>query len=377
MMVKKALMPLLLLLLLLAITMLNACHVGRFFYWNFADADDYKKFAAAPVATDTVNFEFYKSTKPFVPQLPPAWQQVNSSTDFAVFLGQNRTLAFLIIRNDTILYEQYFDGTDSASIMPSFSVSKSFVSALIGIAIHEGFIKSVDQLVTDFIPELLENDTAFRQITIDDLLNMRSGVRFNEGYMSPFADMAKYYYGTNLQRYILKLKIERPSDQVYNYQSVNTLLLGMVLERATSTPLNEYLSENLWKPLGMSADAGWSIDSEHHGTIKAFCCLDAPARDFARFGRLYLNNGMWQGKQIIPEEWVKETMQIVNDSRDGQGYSYTRHWRVKDDGAIFAKGLLGQYIYIDSQRNLLMLRFGTKATNIVWPDLMEKVARDL
>ena len=374
MMVKKALMPLLLLLL---ITMLNACHVGRFFYWNFADADDYKKFAAAPVATDSVNFEFYKSAKPFVPQLPPAWQQENSSNDFTAFLDQNHTLAFLIIRNDTLLYEQYFDGTDSASIMPSFSVSKSFVSALAGIAIGEGKIRSADQPVTDFIPELLENDTAFRQITIDDLLNMRSGVRFNEGYQSPFADMAKYYYGTNLQRYILKLKIERPPDEAYNYQSVNTLLLGMALERATGTPLNEYLSEKLWKPLGMSTDVGWSIDSERHGTIKSFCCLDAPARDFARFGRLYLNSGRWQGKQIVPEKWVKETMQIMNDSHDGQGFSYTRQWRVKDDGAIFAKGLLGQYLYIDPQRNLLMLRFGTKANNIVWPHLMEKVARDL
>ncbi|HZK07770.1 MAG TPA: serine hydrolase [Bacteroidales bacterium] len=364
-------------LLLLLITMLNACHVGRFFYWNFADADDYKKFAAAPVATDSVNFEFYKANETFVPQIPSLWQQDNGNTNFTAFLNQNHTLAFLIIRNDTLLYEQYFKGTDSASIMPSFSVSKSFVSALVGIAIGEGKIQSVDQPVTDFIPGLLDNDTAFRQITIDDLLNMRSGVRFNEGYASPFADMAKYYYGTNLQRYVLKLKIDRPPDEIYNYQSVNTLLLGMALERATETSLNEYLSEKLWKPLGMSVDVGWSIDSERHGTIKAFCCLDAPARDFARFGRLYLNNGQWHGQQIIPEEWVEETMQIVNDSRDGQGYSYTRQWRVKDDGAIFAKGLLGQYIYIDPQRNLLMLRFGTKATDIVWPDLMEKVAKEL
>ncbi|NCA86516.1 MAG: class C beta-lactamase-related serine hydrolase [Clostridia bacterium] len=374
MILKKALMPLLLLVL---ITIINACHVGRFFYWNFADADDYKKFAAAHVAADSVNFEFQKATKPCVPQIPSLWQQEDSTDDFTGFLRKNHTLAFLIIRNDTILYEQYFDGTDSSSIMPSFSVSKSFVSALVGIAIGDGFIKSVDQPVTNFIPELLDNDTAFRQITIDDLLNMRSGVRFNEGYLSPFADMAKYYYGTNLQRYILKLKIDRPPDEVYNYQSVNTLLLGMALERATGTPLNEYLSQKIWKPLGMSTDVGWSIDSERHGTIKAFCCLDAPARDFARFGRLYLNNGQWQGNQVVPETWVKETMQIVNDSRDGQGYSYTRHWRVKTDGAIFAKGLLGQYIYIDPHRNLLMLRFGTKATDIVWPDLMEKVAREL
>jgi CubicO group peptidase (beta-lactamase class C family) len=374
MILKKALMPFLLLAL---ITLLNACHVGRFFYWNFADADDYKKFASAPVAADTVNFEFSKSAKPFAPQIPSLWQQKYNAGDFAGFLHENHTLAFLIIRNDTILYEQYFDGTDSSSIMPSFSISKSFVSALVGIAMAEGFIKSVDQPVTDFIPELLDNDTAFRQITIDDLLNMRSGVRFNEGYLSPFADMAKYYYGTNLHRYILKLKIDRPPDEVYNYQSVNTLLLGMVLERATGTPLNEYLSQKIWKPLGMSTDVGWSIDSKRHATIKAFCCLDAPARDFARFGRLYLNNGKWQGKQIVPEAWVQQTMQIINDSRDGQGYSYTRHWRVKTDGAIFAKGLLGQYIYIDPQRNLLMLRFGTKATDIVWPYLMEKVAEEL
>ena len=118
-------------------------------------------------------------------------------------------MSFLIIRNDSVLYQNYFHRYDSASILPSFSVAKSFVSALIGIAISESSIKSVHQPITDFIPELKKNP-GFEKITIEDLLNMRSGIRFNEGYSSPFADMAKYYYGLNLRKYILKLKVESP-----------------------------------------------------------------------------------------------------------------------------------------------------------------------
>jgi CubicO group peptidase (beta-lactamase class C family) len=355
----------------------TSCHVGRFFYWNYADINDYKKFPAEQVETGGTPFHFRYPDKFIVPELPEKYQNPDKPAGLSSFLDENQTVAFLIIRNDTVLFEEYFGNYHEAEIIPSFSVSKSFVSALMGIAIDEGFIQSVNQPITDFVPELLENDPRFGLITLENLLNMRSGIRFNEGYSNPFADMAKYYYGTNLNRYITKLKIDRPPDEVYDYISVNKQLMGMAIERATGRSLAELLQEKIWLPLGMEYDASWSMDSDRHRQIKAFCCINGRAADFARFGRLYLNHGNWNGKQVVPERWVKRSMSIVNDSRDSQGYPYTYQWRVKEDGAIFAKGVLGQYIYVYPEKNIIIVRMGKKDAGVLWPDLFEQLCRGL
>ncbi len=353
----------------------SACHVGRYFYWNFADIRDHRKFPAEPVERGNEVFHFYRTENQPELQLPPTFNPSGKYTGIDEFLQKNKTVVFLVIHRDTIVYERYFDGFDSASVIPSFSVSKAFVSALAGIGIDEGHIQSVHQPVTDFIPELLQSDSAFSKITLEHLLNMRSGIRFNEGYANPFADMAKYYYGRNLNKYITRLKIERPPDEQYNYISVNTLLLGMAIERSTGKKLNRYLSEKIWQPLGMQFDATWSVDSEKHRQIKAFCCINASALDFARFGRLYLNKGKWNGSQIVPEQWVETSTGIHNDSRDTKGYPYTYQWRVKRDGAFFAKGVLGQYIYVDPRNDIIIVRLGKKASEVIWPAFFEELVR--
>jgi CubicO group peptidase (beta-lactamase class C family) len=356
---------------------LASCHVGRFFYYNLADINDYKKFPQRPVENGGEVFYFIDSNKDFNPTLPASFQSKGDDYSFDQFLEKSKTVAFLIIRNDTILYERYFDGYANSSVIPSFSVSKSFVSALMGIAIDEGYIKSTEQPVTDFIPELLENDPAFEKIRLEDLLNMRSGIKFNEGYSNPFAHAAKYYYGLNLTRYITKLKIEEPPDQNYNYISVNTLLLAMVIERATGRQLNEYLQEKIWIPLGMEYDASMNVDSEKDNQIKAFCCINARTHDFAKFGRLYLHKGSWNGKQVVPEAWVERSMSVINDSRDSQNYPYTYQWRVKEDGSAFAKGVLGQYIYIDPNKNVVIVRLGKRSKDVNWAGLMEEICGEL
>ncbi len=345
---------------------LHSCHVGRFFYWNFADANDYKKFASVPVNKAPESFHYSESNPKSDIPLPDAYQQESKTESLSEFLEQNKTLAFLVIKNDSIVYENYFDGYNESSVIPSFSVSKVFVSALTGIAIQEGYLRSASQPITDFIPELLDNDPAFASITIADLLNMRSGIRFNEGYANPFADMAKFYYGRHLQDYLKNLKIESPPDQNYEYTSVNTLLLAMILERSTGRQLNDYLAEKIWQPLGMEYEATWSIDSKAGNQIKAFCCLNARARDFAKLGSLYLNHGQWQGQQVVPEAWVEKSLSIINDSRDSQGYPYTYQWRVLPSGAAFAKGVLGQYIYIDLAKNVIIVRMGKKSGDVNW-----------
>ena len=153
-----------------------------------------------------------------------------NSTSLEDFLESNHTKAFLIIRNDTIIYEKYFGGFDHTTIFPGFSITKSFLSAMVGIAIEENYIKSIYQPVTDFLPEL--KDKKFKKVTIEDLLNMRSGIRFVEGYSNPFGGMAKFYYGRNLRKYTLKLKIESEPGKEYKYQSANSQLLAMVVEKS-------------------------------------------------------------------------------------------------------------------------------------------------
>jgi len=361
--------------------LLQSCHVARYFFWNFADAGDYKKFHSVPVAkseqpsyfTEASDFSTSKNNNI---QLPAAYRKEAVGMSFSDFLADHQTLAFLVIKNDTILYEAYFSNYADSSVIPSFSVSKVFVSALTGIAIQEKFIKSANESITTYIPELLKNDSAFAKIAIEDLLNMRSGIKFTEGYANPFADMAKFYYGRNLQKYISNLQIENPPNEKYKYISVNTLLLATIIERSTGQPLNQYLSKKIWQPLGMEFDATWSVDSKKFNQIKAFCCINARAKDFAKLGRLYLNHGNWNGRQIIPEKWVEKSMTIVNDSKDSQGFAYTYNWRVKHDGAIFAKGVLGQYIYVEPSKNMIVVRLGRNATDLNWADFFENLCND-
>ncbi len=318
-------------------------------------------------------FQFEPNSSGTALKVPPQFLQGEKQQTLGEFLEQHKTVAFIVIKNDMILMEEYFNGYAPEDIINSFSVTKSFVSALVGIAIEEGLIRSADQPITDFLPELAKNDPRFGKITLDHLLNMRSGIKFNEGYANPFADMAKYYYGTNLRKYITQLKIERQPNEAYNYISANTQLLGMALERATGKSMAAWLEEKIWKQAGMTYNATWSMDSKRNRQIKAFCCLNARPVDLAKFGRLYLNDGQHNGKQIIPKEWVAQTMTIINDSRDSQGYPYTRHWRVKEDGAIFAKGILGQYIYVFPEKNIIIVRMGKKEGDIIWAEFLEKL----
>jgi CubicO group peptidase (beta-lactamase class C family) len=372
---KKKILFLTLLFLILIIFCLLPKHVGRFFYWNLADLNDYKRFPSLEIKKGEHSFTFFEAGGNFNFQIPEKYNPDSKWNTFEQYLEKKKTVAFIVIRNDSLIYENYFAGYDEASIIPSFSISKSFVSALVGIAINEGYIYSTSQSITFFLKEL--ESPEFDKITIEDLLNMRSGIKFNEGYTSPFADMAKYYYGTDLEKYITKLSVEDPPDIHYNYISVNTLLLSLIVERATNIKFSKYCRQKLWKPLEMEFDASWSVDSEENQTIKSFCCINARARDFAKFGRLYLHYGNWNGHQIVPEKWVKTSRSILNDSRDSQNYPYTYQWRVLENGCFFAKGILGQYIFVNPDKNLVFVRMGKKYADVDWADLFVELSKQL
>lgn len=343
---------------------LFSCHVARYVYWNFADVKDYQKFPADTIHSD--GSQEYLFTKRQDVDIPlPARYRDDENPDLKTFLGNDKTTAFSVIRNDSILFECFFRKYDPASVLPSFSVAKVFVSTLVGIALEEGHIKSLHQTITDYLDGF--EHSGFDKITIEDLLNMQSGIKFSEGYYNPFGEMARFYYGRNLEHYVYQLKTERPPGETYKYQSANTQILAMILEKATGKSLPVYLEEKIWKSLPMQYNASWNYDSKKHHNTKAFCCINARLHDYARFAKLFLNDGRWKDQQIIPSSWVERILNAQPKFSDDSGYPYYFHWRVMGNGAIFAKGILGQYIYIRPDKNIIILRFGKKSGKVEWP----------
>lgn len=358
---------------MLSLFFLSSCHVGRFFVWNFADINDYKKFPADTIRKAKDTFHFYECDSNIHLEIPRKY--ANKISEFGQFIEKRKTLALLIIRNDSILYENYFDGYIKEKIHPSFSLSKAYISALTGIAVDEGYIKNTQQPITDYIKDL--KDCNLKKVTIENLLNMRSGIKFTETYTNPFGKTPKYYYGRNLKKYTLSVKLKSEPGEKYEYQSVNSQLLCYVIEDATGHPITEYLEKKLWQPLGMEYEASWNYDSKKHKSTKAFCCLNARARDYAKFGRLYLNKGKWGDHQIISPEWIERSTSVINDSEDSQGYHYSYCWRVSDNGTYFAKGFLGQYIWVNPKKNIIIVRLGKSYSKIDWADFFQCLSNQL
>lgn len=335
----------------------QSCEISRFVVYNFADIKDYKIFPKHKIKKGNKTFTFPMSRAPKAPL-----QYKNDSTgiemSFDEFLKKDKTVAFLIIHNDSIQYEKYFDGYDQSSIVPSFSMSKSVLSMLIGIAIHDGYIHSVNDSIGEYIPGIKHQK--LKNTSIYQLLQMTSGLKFNEGYYNPFGEVAAFYYGRNLRKKSKRLKIKKDADYQFDYKSGNTQLLGLVLDNALPDDLtiSTYLQEKIWKPLQMQYDATWSVDDKKEDQIeKTFCCLNARALDFAKLGRLYLHKGRFKGKQIVPETWVEQSTKV--DSTAGSAWYYQYQWWLPTkDGDFLANGLLGQYIYVNPNKNLIIVRLG-------------------
>lgn len=360
------------LLVLLMATGLSSCKIGRFVYYNFADIKDYRKFPSRTVVNTAAPYRFHQSAEGRIPRE----LHIDGQTyPFEQYLEDNQTVAFLVIQNDTIQYEKYFSGYDAASIVPSFSVAKSITSILIGCAIDDKLISSVQDPVTRYIPELRKN--GFDKVTIEHLLQMTSGLKYNEGYTNPFGDVATFYYGRNLRKAIKKMKLKSDPGVQFEYASGNTQLLGLVLERALKTKsVSDYLQEKLWQPLGMEYDASWSIDKKKNRLEKTFCCINARARDFAKIGRLYLNKGNWNGQQIVSASWVAQSTKN-NDTRNGSAWYYQYQWWMPSNhGDFLARGILGQYIYVYPEKNLVIVRLGKKLGKANWPQLLSSLGQN-
>lgn len=271
-------------------------------------------------------------------------------------------VALLMLRNDSILFERYWEGYTFESWSNSFSAAKSLVNVAIGAAIEQGYIKSLDQPVSDFIPDF--DFGVYPELSIRHLLQMSSGINFDENYLNPFAFPAKANYGTDLKALVGQYSVDRKPGQKFEYRSGNTQMLAFIIEKATGMKLGEFFSKSVWQKVGAEHPALWSLDVKD-GDEKAFCCFNSNARDFARIGLLYLHGGELYGNRIVSEDFVRESVRNQNLKEVDGSFSkrYGLHWwrdRANGKSVYYARGILGQYIFVVPEDNMVIVRLGHK-----------------
>jgi CubicO group peptidase (beta-lactamase class C family) len=277
-------------------------------------------------------------------------------------LRQYEAHAFVIVKNDSLIHEHYWDGFSDTSHTNSFSVAKTYCSALLGCALKDGYIKSLDQAVGDFIPEYKQGPKG--KITLRHLVTMTSGIDFNESYVNPFAYPAEGYYGKDVLKACTQYEVGEEPGKVFRYLSGNSALLGICISRAVGKPLSYYLSDRLWKDLQCEQPAWWSLDKKD-GQEKGFCCINSNATDFARLGMLYLNHGKWKGKQIIDSEYVANSV-VPFDCKEEDGTpnkTYGYNWWLtehKGEKIFYARGILGQYVICVPSKKMVIVKLARK-----------------
>lgn len=324
------------------ILFLQSCVVTRGIKYGNASVDDYTVFEQDTVARGVQTFKFHEK------------QQNNTLVDtlkFDIYLSKTDTLlnltlreamdyydiasAAIVIQNDTILFEHYSGGWNRDSQSCIFSVTKTVTSMLCGIALKEGYIKSLNDPVTDYIPEQKDADPTFAELKIEHLLDMTAGLDFDENYSwNPFSKMAKLYFGNNTLKVLKSLKFINTPGENFSYDSATTAILGLVIERATGQSYAQYLSEKIWQPLGMERDALIGLDSQKHHTAKSFAGLTTNVRDLAKIGKLFLNNGACNGVQIVDSTFVNRCMSTHTAGLSGKAqreYSYSWYWGIADE----------------------------------------------
>lgn len=323
-------------------------------------------FPARELAASTQPFEFPRHELPL-----PAHYRFNGQTHvIGEFLTRSQTTGLLVLKDGAIVHEEYRLGATPDSRFTSWSVGKSFVATLIGIALKDGAIRSLDDKVTVYVPDYA--GTQWEQASIRDLLRMASGVTFDERYDAQFSDIQRVFHaafivGTPIDdtvRDIGRRPPEAAPGTEFHYISIDTQVLANVLRHATGRSLIDYAHDKLWQPLGMQDTALWNLDAEpEDGGIEiGYCCLNTTLRDYAKLGQLYLQQGQWQGTALLPPDWVRESTRRTEPwlqpgvAQPERGYGY--HWWMppQADGEYFANGIWGQAIWVDEKRRVVIVR---------------------
>jgi CubicO group peptidase (beta-lactamase class C family) len=361
----------------------TSTYSGRWVRWNASGIDDYQKFPA---------YEFIASDKPYL--FTDAMRDLDGmkipidhikSGNLLEVLNESKTTAFLVIRNDSVLYEKYLNGYSKESMNTSFSVAKSITSLMVGRAIDEGLIKSTEASVVEYLPELLDIDSSYKDLKLSHLLDMQSGVQFKDHDLI-WGDKPKAYYHPQLRDRIMELPMTDDPGTKFQYNTYNPIIAGMILEKVSGTSPAAYFEQHLWNKMGMEFGGSWSMDSEQSGMTKMESGLNLRARDFAKFGRLVLNMGKWEGEPLVSSEWIDQIYN-VNDDYLVEGYNgeiyYKDFWWIysingRDASIISGWGHLGQYLFIFPDSNTIIVRMGMDNDGVKsWGDVFKSINAQL
>lgn len=381
-------------LIIVAFLLFPSCnaYIVRYFAHNKPGQEDAERLPSKAVANSDSPFFFSSKANENFEKIECEFNNITYSGSLDSFLVNNQTTAFVVIKDDTVIYENYFNGNFRSNLNHSFSVSKSILSALVGIAIDKGYIKSKDDYIVSYISELDKN--VYGDIKIKDLLNMNSGITTGSSYL-PWGDEARAYYGRNIRKITFKTsdKTFNPGEKFF-YTHSNVFFAAMILERASGMSVTEFTEKYLWAEIGTEFPASWTIDSKKYGFEKVESGLNAAAIDFAKVGRLFLNSGKFGNKQIIPEQWINITTAVNNDFISTPGYlppymrdhniCYAYSWRIryndKDDTSakcFYAQGYEGQYLWLNPKEKVIIVRFGNSyaGSRLDWLNLFNELTR--
>ena len=316
---------------------------------------------------------------------PQPWKDHSQLGTFVMSADQRTRVellnpaSFLVAWGDTVIYEEYWGDHDKETIGNSFSMAKSIVSLLIGVAIDEGKIKSIDEPVANYLPEFQDEK---KDITIRQVLTMSTGLSWSESYVSPFCDVAELYYDTDDRDLALNRRtIEEDPGKVFSYKSGDTQVLMYILKEATGTSVSEYASEKLWKKMGAESDAMWSLAGDDNSAEKAFCCFYSTSRDFLRLGKLVNNRGNWNGEQLVSADYVEEFATLApltkanGKPNNVYGFQYWVYTGLPYEVTYF-RGMSGQYIISIPEKDLVIVRTGS-GTEPKWENTEDLIDDDL
>ena len=372
-------------LILVSAVLFSPQYMFRILRYGESDVNDRQIFPERPIKRSDYPYGYARGIKDSLDLVKLSGREQTLGS----FLEGTDTTAFLIIQGDVLVYEYYPDGLDASSWQTSFSSAKSMLSLLVGIAIDEGRIGSVNDPLFLYVPEF--KGTGFESVTIRELLRMRSKIDYREG-MLWFGDDARTYYDPDLRRLALEeMSVDADYDGRFHYNNYHPLLLGLILERATGMPVSDYFASRVWQKIGAQYPASWSLDSEESGFEKMESGLNFRAIDFAKVGSMVLHGGSFHGERVVSSSWLLESLvpkeeyqaaDYAGSFLEGRNTGYQYLWySVLDEGEeakeadVFAAGKYGQFLYVSRKNDVVMVRTGSSAGGVDWwPDLLHELA---